>query len=168
MAEIKQVYREKIPALRLIGKKYHDPDRGPLGGFGMKWVEWYEKAYYSTLEQLGPIPESEGAHIGCMRMIEGSLEYWTGMFFPEGTPVPDGYTYADIPAGEIGTCWVYGHARSGELYGEYVHFQCVRELEAAGWEIADDYWYFERYVCPRFSEPDEYGKVIMDYCIYLK
>lgn len=77
MAEIRRVYRETMPVVRLIGKKYFDSDRSPLGGFGLKWVEWYEKAYY-------------------------------------------------------------------------------------------DSWYFERFVCPRYTEPDEFGKVIMDYCIYLK
>jgi hypothetical protein len=90
------------------------------------------------------------------------------MFFPEGTPVPDGYAFVNIPGGEIGTCWIYGQANNGELYGEYMHFQCIEKLKAAGWKIADASWFFERYVSHRFTEPDEFGKVILDYCIYLK
>ena len=28
--------------------------------------------------------------------------------------------------------------------------------------------FFERYVCPRFTEPDEAGRVIVDYCFYVR
>ncbi|HBT16022.1 MAG TPA: AraC family transcriptional regulator, partial [Firmicutes bacterium] len=34
MVEIIKVYRESLPALRLIGKRYTDSDRGIDGGFG--------------------------------------------------------------------------------------------------------------------------------------
>jgi len=30
------------------------------------------------------------------------------MFFPAGTPAPEGYAYTDIPEGDIGTCYIYG------------------------------------------------------------
>ena len=33
--------------------------------------------------------------------------------------------------------------------------------------IADEqgaFWFFERYVCPRFTEPDSQGNVILDIC----
>jgi hypothetical protein len=96
------------------------------------------------------------------------FEYWTGMFFPAGTPVPEGYHHVDIAEGEIGTCWLHGRTSSGELYGEYIHAQCVDKLHEAGWQIADNSWFFERYVESRFVKPDEDGKVILDYCIYLK
>ncbi|MBP1756623.1 MAG: hypothetical protein H6Q59_3021 [Firmicutes bacterium] len=165
MPQIKNVYRESLPALRLIGKRYTDMDRGPLGGFGLKWDEWFQRGYHIPLFQLGPIVES--AFIGCMRHNEG-LEYWTGMFFPENTPVPENYQSIDIPMGDIGVCWLHGRAASGELYGEHIHVLCVNKFMEAGWQIADNSWFFERYVNPRFSKPDEEGKVILDYCVYLK
>lgn len=49
------------------------------------------------------------------------FEYWIGMFFPEGTSVPENYEYADIPWGFIGTCWIYGGEDKGEIYGEEPH-----------------------------------------------
>ncbi|MDF2485553.1 MAG: hypothetical protein K0R46_1721 [Herbinix sp.] len=166
MAEVKKIYRESLPALRLIGKRYTDMDRGPLGGFGLKWDEWFQKRYFLPLLELKPLPESKGTPIGCMRYNDG-FEYWTGMFFPEETPVPEGFHYVDIPQGDIGTCWLYGNSKSGDLYGEYNHGICVGKLMEAGWQIAENSWFFERYVESRFVVPDEQGKVILDYCIYL-
>jgi hypothetical protein len=39
MAEIIKVFRESLPNIRIIGKRYTDIDRGPLGGFGLRWDE---------------------------------------------------------------------------------------------------------------------------------
>jgi hypothetical protein len=167
MAEIIKVYRQSFPALRLIGKRFHDSDRGPLGGFGNLWEDWYYKQYNKILQRLGSLPDNEGSHVGCMR-FQGEIEYWIGMFFPIDTPVPEGFQYADIPKGDIGTCWIYGNVNSGELYGEYVHNLCITTLKESDMQADMNSWFFERYVYPRFVIPDEKGNVILDYCVYLK
>jgi predicted transcriptional regulator YdeE len=167
MVEIVKVYKESLPNLRLIGKRYTDNDRGVDGGYGNKWGEWFEKGYFSQLEELGSLPENEGAYVGSMRCA-GEFEYWIGMFFAEGTPVPEGFMHVDIPRGELGICWIYGREDNGEIYGMEPHNMCVAKLNEAGWQMSEDTWFFERYQCPRFTTPDESGKVILDYCIYLK
>ncbi|MDP4089155.1 MAG: GyrI-like domain-containing protein [Bacillota bacterium] len=167
MFEIIKVYRESLPSLRLIGKRYTDSDRGPEGSFGGKWGEWFGKDCFKPLEELGSLPENGDAYVGCMRCVE-EFEYWIGMFFPEGTAVPEGYSYVDIPAGDIGTCWIYGREDNGEIYGQKPHEMCMAKIAEAGWELAEAPWFFERYNCPRFTSPDENEKVILDYCVYLK
>lgn len=167
MVEIIKVYREIFPSLRLIGKRYIDSDRGENGGFSNKWDEWFQKGCFKPLEELGGLPENEDAYLGCMRCSD-KFEYWIGMFFPEGTPVPEGYEYADIPSGDIGTCWIYGRDDNGEIYGEEPYNMSMSKIEEAGWKVAENSWVFERYNCPRFTTPDEKGKVILDYCFYLK
>lgn len=99
---------------------------------------------------------------------QDAFEYWIGMFFPEATPVPDGFMYVDIPSGNVGTCWIYGHESSGEFYGHEAYKLCASKIEEAGWKIAEESWFFERYNCPRFTSPDEKGNVILDFCFYLK
>jgi predicted transcriptional regulator YdeE len=167
MVEIIKVYRESFPSLRLIGKRYTDSDRGENGSFSNKWGEWFEKGYFEKLEKLGSLPENGDAYLGCMRCT-GEFEYWIGMFFPKETPVPDDFMYVDIPSGDVGTCWIYGREDNGELYGQEAHNMCVSKISEAGWQLAKDPWFFERYNCPRFTTPDEKGKVILDYGIYLK
>lgn len=167
MVEIIKVYKQSFPSLRLIGKKYLNSDRDTYGSFSNKWNEWFEKGYFRPLEELGSLPENEGASVGCMRCSD-EFEYWIGMFFPENTEVPNGYEYVDIPAGDIAACWIYGRGDSGELYGDIPHNMCVSRVTEAGWNIDEDSWFFERYNCPRFTTPDEKGKIILDYCMYLK
>lgn len=168
MAEVVNVYKEHFPPLRFVGKRYSDADRDSHGGFGARWGEWFAGDRFSPLEALGPAPEHEGAYIGLMRQpSDGAFEYWIGMFFPAGTPVPEGYEHVDLPASTFGTCWIHGREDTGEIYGPAAHMMCESKIAGNGWQIAGNPWFMERYNCPRFTSPDEHGKVILDYCIQL-
>lgn len=164
--EIVKVYREHYPALRLIGKRYINNDK-VSGGFGAKWDEWFKNDWFSPLERLGPIPESEKAYLGVMRWAN-AFEYWIGMFFPAGTPVPGGYGSADIAEGDVAICWAYGKGSSGEFYGSDIYHRCMGQITRRGWEPQEYHWFFEKFNCPRFTTPDEKGNVILDYCIYIE
>ena len=163
-AEIRKTYKEHFPSLRLIGKRYSDEDRHD-GNFGHKWAEWQQNAWFEKLESLSPIPENGDAYLGVMRVVDGAVEYWIGMFFPEGTQVPEGFEYENISAFDVATCWIYGNGKNGELYGLDMHNRVVAEAAKHGFIRKDDDWCFERYNCPRFTDPDDAGNVILDYCI---
>ena len=162
--EIRKTYKEHFPSLRLIGKKYSDGDRQG-GSFGHKWGEWFQNGWFGVLEKLSPIAENGDAYLGVMRAVDGTVEYWIGMFFPEGTEVPAGFEGVDIPAFDAAVCWLYGNEHNGELYGIEVHNMVVAEAGKQGFVRKDDDWCFERYNCPRFTSPDEQGNVILDYGI---
>ena len=102
------------------------------------------------------------AYIGSMRGNDGQFEYWIGIFMPEGTPVPSGYEYHDFPKAALGVCWLYG--KEEDVYCQ--EGRCGEKLEEAGYKLAD--WCMERYCCPRFTTPDESGKIILDICFYLE
>jgi len=165
--EIRKTYKEQFPSLRLIGKKYGDTDR-QNGSFGHKWGEWFQNGWFNTLESLQPLPENGDAYLGVMRVVNGMVEYWIGMFFPENTAVPDRFDFEDIGAFDVATCWLYGNEKNGELYGLDVHNLCVSEAAKHGMMRKDDDWCFEKYNCPRFTTPDEKGNVILDYCIAIE
>ncbi|NLM39207.1 MAG: GyrI-like domain-containing protein [Firmicutes bacterium] len=167
MAELVRVYRESLPKIRLVGKRYTNQDRDQYGGFGHKWGEWFQNGYFIPLDQLTQLPDEMNGYIGCMRM-EPEFEYWIGVFTTDETQVPEGYDYVDIPAGDIAVCLLKGREDTGELYGMDVHTLCERAVEEQGWEIDYGGWFFERYNCPRFTDPDEEGRVILDYCFYLR
>lgn len=175
MAEIIKVYKEHLPALRFIGKRYLNGDRGADGGYSNKWGEWFEKGYFEILEKQTPIAENDDAYLGLMSHsgIEG-FAYWIGMFFPAGSPVPEGFESTDIPEGDVGICWIYGKEKNDNIYG--MHEECMKKLKENGmgdfrsdFNGSDDkwYWFFERYNCPRFTTPDENGKIILDYGMYI-
>lgn len=166
MPEVINILQERVPALRFIGKRYTDADRDSGGGFGERWREWFQEERFTPLQALGPAPEHGDAYVGLMRYLN-EFEYWIGIFFPADTPVPEGYDWVDLPACTFGTCWLYGREETGELYGMDAHMSCASQIENKGWRIAEAPWCLERYNHPRFTTPDENGKVILDYCIEL-
>ncbi|MCL1858014.1 MAG: GyrI-like domain-containing protein [Oscillospiraceae bacterium] len=165
-----KVYRESLPKVKFIGKKYGDSDR-INGSFGAKWGEWFSNGWFNILEkEIDMLPKEceGGAYIGLMRVKNNIFEYWVGMFAAEGSPVPLGFAYIDIPAGDIATAWIHGSDDNGEIYGMDAHNACMNKFFEKGWQLQDDPYFFERYQCPRFTTADKDGRVILDYCIYIK
>ena len=167
--KIKKVYREEMPALRLIGIPYSEDEIREKGGFPWLWDEWIKKKLFRKFQGMKPLEGFEKAMIGG-RCHEGKFTYWIGMFFPLETDAPEGFQQIDLPKGDLGTCWVYGEDtfEAPDLHGEDVHRQCMEKLRDKGMKPLEDYWIFERYHTPRFTEPDEKGNVIMDYCMYVE
>lgn len=171
MAEIIKVYRQSVPSVRFIGKIYGDSDRVD-GGFGKQWGDWFASGLFEKIEkQLEKTKkkayEDCDAYVGLMRWKDGEpFQYWIGMFTPEGTAVPEGFSYHDFPASELGVCWVYGK----DVYCK--EDKCAEKLAENGMKVSSDsegaFWFFERYTCPRFTSPDEKGNVILDICHYVE
>lgn len=93
MPEIKRVYRQKMPTIKLVGKCYHEEEK-VNGTFALQWREWFEKDWFSPLkiaEGAEPFEDCD-AVIGLGRCKEGEpYEYWIGVFLPLDVPVPEGY-----------------------------------------------------------------------------
>lgn len=167
MAEIKRVYRQKMPAVKLVGKCYREEEK-ENGTFAGKWGEWFEKDWFSPLKLEGGDEAFEDcdAFIGLCRCKEGEpFEYWIGVFLPPDAPVPEGYDSVALDAGDIGVAWVYG--KEPDVY----FCCCLERLGAEGMEWAADAegvkYCFERYVSPRFTSPDPQGNIILDMCFYV-
>lgn len=171
MADIIKTYRQSVPAMRFMGKKYSDEDR-VNGAFAVQWAQWFTNGWFDQLQSrfgFEGLYEDDDATIGLMRWKEGEpFEYWIGVFAPAGTPVPEGFSYVDFPEADLGVTWIYG--QEAELFGK--EHECAEKLKEQGYEIISDgegaYWFFERYVCPRFTTPDEHGQIILDVCHYIR
>lgn len=157
--KILEVKRESFPAVRLIGKKY---EHGP------NWGEWWQKDWFSVLEQKERHPVNGDAYIGAVHIVDGMPEYWIGMFFPVDTEVPEGFDFVDMEALEYAVCYLYDKEGSGDFYSMETHEMCLEELKSLGLKRKEDDWCFERYNCPRFTTPDEAGNVILDYGISIE
>ena len=165
MAKIIKTFEESIPTLRFIGKKY--------GDFG-HWGEWWQNGWFEQVENaMGGVEkilsvwENGGGYVGVERRAEGqAFAYYSGMFAPEHTPVPDGFVSVDFENLSLGTCWIYG--REDEVHDTSA---CLPSLAANGlepWRDADGaVWSFENCVCPRYTTPDADGNIILDYCYFV-
>ena len=171
MVEIIKPYRQGMPAVRFIGKKYGDEDR-VNGSFSAKWGDWFKNNLFAEIENApgykADFFEDADAYIRLMRYKNGEpFQYWIGMFTPEGTTVPEGYQHLDMPDSMLGVCWIHGP--EPDIYGKD---DLVMEVFRANGitPVTDSegaFWFFERYACPRFTEPDENGYVILDHCYYI-
>lgn len=166
MAEIIKCFKEEIPKMRFIGKKYP--------GFGKWWGEWFANEWFDTIEHamggtdaIVKLWENGGGYVGLERRApEQPFEYWIGMFTPANTEVPEGFEYIDFPATELGTCWIYGsekevHRATGGCRDALCKAEIKPWLDDRGGE-----WSFENCTCPRYTTPDESGRVILDYCYF--
>ena len=171
MFEIKKVYRQTIPATRFIRKKYSDSDR-ENGSFAHKWQEWFAKGHFATLEKLlpqGAFFEDSGAYIGLMRWKEQEpFEYSIGMFLPKDTEVPEGFDHVDFPESALGVVWLFGKEENLYCHEDACYNTLVQKGEKVVTDSKGALWFFERYVCPRFTNPDDQGNVVLDICYFIK
>lgn len=80
MVEIIKVYKESFPSLRLIGKCYGNNDRDEYGSFSRKWGEWFEKGYFSTLEELGSLRTIPGLLNATIALVSPHLMKMARLF----------------------------------------------------------------------------------------
>ncbi|OGO92477.1 MAG: hypothetical protein A2Y17_11015 [Clostridiales bacterium GWF2_38_85] len=169
-AGIIKVYKQKVPAMRFIGKNYgsgQHPNWGDAWSFDV--FGKIEKAMGGE-DKSHVLYEDAGAYCGLYyRNAEtGGYDGWVGMFTPPDTEVPEGLSYIDFPEQSFGICWIYG--KQSEVYN--LVSQCPSKIKSAGMEIQSDgngyIGFFERDQCPRFTTPDEKGNIIIDYCYFVK
>ncbi|MBQ8439098.1 MAG: hypothetical protein IJX19_00410 [Clostridia bacterium] len=167
MASIVKTFREEVPAMRFIGKKYE--------GFGPWWGEWFANGWFDEIEKamggtdsILKIWENGGGYVGLeRRAAEQPFEYWIGMFTPADTPVPEGFSCVDFPAMGLGTCWIYGSER--EVHKTKACKQTIKDAGMTTWKDENGgKWSFENCVCPRYTTPDAEGNIIMDYCYFVE
>ena len=179
MAEIIKTYKQSIPAMRFIGKKYGDGQYTDWGYvyWGGNWGDAFAFDVFGKVESASggedkshSLYEDNNGYIGlCYRNAKtGAYDAWVGMFAPPETKVDEGLDYIDFPSQNLGVCWIYG--KENEVHGLIP--QCSSKIISAGMEIrSDEHGYigfFERDQCPRFTTPDEKGNVILDYGFYLR
>ncbi len=167
--KIVKVYRESMPSVKLIGKRYTDADRDASGTYAGHWQQWFSQGWFDVLtKRCAGVPNVSGDYIGAMRMTgENSFEYWIGALFAPEAMVPEGFEAEDIAACDLGVCWLYGNDKSGELYSMEASDMAMAALKEQGYRYSARGWFFERYNNPRFTKPDTDGNVILDICACL-
>ena len=167
--EIVKVYRERLPQVKLAGRRFTDRDRDGAGTFAVWWKRAFEEKWFEPLMKCKGVPGVGPDCLGAMRPKgrDGEFEYWIGMFLAPDAEVPDGFEAEEIAAGDLGVCWLRGDEKSGELVGVEASDAAMAAMTGQGWAFAPGGWFVERYNCPRYTQPDEKGHVILDICAYL-
>ena len=154
--KIIDIKKESWPACVFIGKQ------------GTNWGEWWSNGWFAPLEAQPALPENGDAYIGAVRIVDGVPQRWIGMFFPEGTPAPEGYEAVDIPAKNYAVCYLKDKEGSGDFHTQETHEASLAALKQQDYTRSEGDWCFERCNCPRFTTPDAEGMVILDYGIAIE
>lgn len=126
----------KIPTVRFIGKRYNGNE-----SICVKWKSWKDNHWFSILENLNS--RYANTYIGAKRVVNGSLEYWIGMFFLPNTAVPEGFEYIDIDEINLANFKLQGTAHKATSFE--THNLCLAELSKHNMTRFEDHWCFEYY-----------------------
>jgi len=160
MPNIVKVYKEVFPPLTLVGRMYANTDRDAAGTFSAVWKQWFDEKLFAPLDKI-----DKSDYVGAMRINNGVFEYWIGKLLPDNTEPPDGYIAVDIPGASFGVCWITGKQGDTNIY--HMEEECMVAM-AAQQMYPDGSWFIERYNCPRYTDPNENGEIILDFLACLK
>jgi hypothetical protein len=163
-AEIVKCERISHPPVRFIGKRFSTyPD----------WNLFWQNNWFEAIESAGERADvNDNSYCVLTGFAPEGIEFYLGEFFPENTPVPEGFDYADLPAMEAGMCYIRGTIEECVAVPVYGRDKLLDALERNGMAVAPSgapprWASFERDNCPRWTAPDPDGHVILDYAIYL-
>ena len=107
-AKIIKVYKQKVPAMRFIGKNYGSGQHPNWGdAFGFDVFGKVERASGGE-EESHKLYEDSDAYLGLYyRNAEtGAYDGWVGMFAPPETEIDEDLGYIDFPEQYFGICWI--------------------------------------------------------------
>ncbi len=170
MPELIRFEIAKLPEVLLIGKEIrhnmHEQMQGtnPLPAF---WDRCFAENAFDPLEAQADFVY-DASYVGVMidwERGDGNFSYIVGMLMKAGAKVPDGYYGKTIPATDVAIGWIRG--KSVPEVCAVAHESTERALREKGRACDGIKWCMELYNCPRFTEPDENGDIILDYYIPL-
>ena len=167
-AKLLKTYKAELTDCRFIGRSYGEESK-KNDTFGWLWDEWFaadlfapiEKAALRAVRNGGAMIEDGDAYCGMFIIAaDGTCQYWIGMIVPTETEIQEGYDSFSLSACDAVVNWVCG--KEPDVY----FHSCIEKMEEYGyyWDASPsgERLMTERYVCPRFTEPDENGNLILD------
>ena len=165
-ATIIKAERVTHPPVRFIGKHF---DTYP--NWGLAWAE----DWFGTIEKAGKTADvNDGSYCVLVGQTESGIEFYLGEFMEADTPIPEGFDYADLPEMSAGLVYIKG--KQDEVYSLTAPDKrniLKAALAEVGVNLSDSdsapkrWMSFERDNCPRFTDPDADGNLILDYALYL-
>lgn len=160
MANLIKIDFIEMPKVLVLGKtlevdwmKIHEEN--PIPAF---WDECFRTSMFKVLEAMKDFVYNP-AYVGYMNMHS----YTCGVLMKIGCPIPEGMTVHEITPTKAAVGWIQGHEKDVFMNA---HKLTETALEEWGYKYNPDCkWSMEFYNCPRFTEKDDQGRVILDYYI---
>ncbi|MFY9166475.1 MAG: GyrI-like domain-containing protein [Limnochordia bacterium] len=155
-----------LPQLCVVGKAIQVPKEMESNPIPALWHQCFDDGTFATLETLREYHVAED-YVGWIGdWGEESFTYICGMLMKPEVPVPEGFEGRILPAGRAAVAWIKGQ-EAEVLFA--AHTVTMEALLGKGYEYDQAAgWSMELYNCPRYTEPDAKGELILDYYIPVK
>lgn len=167
MAKVVDFTVKELPRLVVVGRAIkvskNMAEEDPIPAL---WGQCFADGTFGTLEQLAEF-HWEQDYVGWIGDFSADgFEYICGMLLRPGAPVPEGFACREIRPTKVAVAWVKGQAP--EALAE-AHDLTLEAAAKNGCEPNPEAgWCLELYNCPRYTDPDEQGDVIIDYYLPVK
>ena len=91
---------------------------------------------------------------------DGNFSYIVGMLMKAGVDVPDGFFSRALPAAKVAVGWIQGKDTADVCSN--AHALTEKALKAEGYTCDTMRWCMELYNCPRFTQPDANGEIVLE------
>ncbi|MBN1624204.1 MAG: GyrI-like domain-containing protein [Clostridia bacterium] len=163
MAELIKVYFEDLPELKVIGKTIGVDwqkigEYNPIPAF---WEKCFKEDVFKKLEELDSWIH-DPSYVGYMTMNS----YTCGMLMKSDCAVPNGFTFDVIKPTKVVIGWIKGEEKDVFMNAHNLT-DTVMKKEGFVYN-KESGWSMELYNCPRFTNKDKKGNIILDYFIPVK
>ncbi len=168
MAKIIKCEVCELPEIYVIGKQItvnvpNSPEKNPIPKF---WEECFSDGTFENLMDHKEYLFND-AYVGWMSDYSeenGIFTYICGMLMRSDRMIQsDGYVSRKIDPVTVGIGWIQGRSTPDVCYAAYSLME--KALDESGYSCENPAWCMELYNCPRFTQPDANGDIILDYCV---
>jgi predicted transcriptional regulator YdeE len=168
MGELIKFEVKKLPNLKLVGKELRYNMEAHMKGdnrIPAFWDKCFEDGIFSLLEKQADFVY-DNSYVGVMLdwdKGDGDFSYIVGMLMKDGASVTEGYVCRDIEETDVAIGWIKGKNTADVCSA--AHPLTEKAIKENGYKCEQMKWCMELYNCPRFSQPDENGDIVLDYYI---
>lgn len=157
---------KELPRMYVVGRAIRvkmDMEENPIPAL---WDRCFAEGTFETLEALEDY-HLDKDYVGWLGdWSEDSFVYICGMLMKPEVPVPEGFDWRELAPAKAGVGWIKGRVPEVLFHA---HDLTLEALLEAGYEPDHGAgWSMELYNCPRYTNPDENGELILDYYIAVK
>nr|WP_319540440.1 effector binding domain-containing protein [uncultured Methanospirillum sp.] len=168
MAKIIKCEVCEFPEVYVLGKQItvpvpNTPETNPIPKF---WEECFSDDIFEHLMEHKEYLFND-AYVGWMSDYSeenGIFTYICGMLVKSDLTIQvDGFVSRTIEPATVGIGWIQGTSTPEVCFA--AHSLMEKALTDIGYSCKNPVWCMEVYNCPRFTQPDENGNIILDYYV---
>lgn len=168
MVKIIKTEINQLPEVFVVGKKItvKMPNKPEINPIPALWDTCFSDNTFDYLMKYRDLLFND-AYVGWMSDFSsdnGTFTYICGMLMKsDNLSLDDGFVSRKIEPVTVGIGWIQGSTVPEICFA--AHSLVEKAVQEKGYSCNHATWCMEVYNCPRFTQPDENGEIILDYYV---